>query len=74
MNEHQRNHADQSPPSVKGLPMFTASAPKTLSREKAQLRELDKRGFLRRWQGYFQLTGPGWLQSALTLGGLAFRR
>ena len=25
-------------------------------------------GRLRRWKGYLRLTGPGWLQSAFTLG------
>ena len=37
---------------VRGLPMFSASDPEALAREKARLRVLDKRGFLGRWRGY----------------------
>jgi len=54
--------------SVKGLPMFTASAPEILAGEKADLAALEGKNFLRRWRGYFAKTGPGWLQSALVLG------
>ncbi|MHC4174437.1 MAG: hypothetical protein ACYST5_16080, partial [Planctomycetota bacterium] len=53
---------------AKGLPMFTASAPEALAKEKADLAELQRKGFLPRWRGYFSRTGPGWLQSALVLG------
>ena len=53
---------------AKGLPMFTASAPEVLAKEKADLAELKGKGFLQRWRGYFTRTGPGWLQSALVLG------
>ena len=68
MAEQNQTSSGQVNP-VRGLPMFTASDPEALTCEKAQLRALDKRGFLGRWRGYFQLTGPGWVQSALTLGG-----
>ncbi|MHC4436636.1 MAG: divalent metal cation transporter [Planctomycetota bacterium] len=54
--------------SVKGLPMFTASAPEILAKEKAALAKLEGKNFLHRWRGYFARTGPGWLQSALVLG------
>ncbi len=53
---------------VKGLPMFTASSPEALAREKAELAALEGKGILRRWRGYVAKTGPGWLQSALVLG------
>jgi Mn2+/Fe2+ NRAMP family transporter len=53
---------------VKGLPMFTASAPERLAREKAELAELETKGPLRRWRRYLAKSGPGWLQSALVLG------
>jgi len=53
---------------VKGLPMIT-SDPQALAKEKTQLELLEKKGFFQRWRGYTSLTGPGWLQSALTLGG-----
>ena len=53
---------------ARGLPMFTASAPEVLAKEKAALAELEGKSFLLRWRGYIGKTGPGWLQSALTLG------
>ncbi len=53
----------------KGLPMFTSSDPGALAKEKAELVELDKKPILTRWKGYFSKTGPGWMQSAMTLGG-----
>lgn len=49
--------------------MFVARDPESLEREKARLREIDARpGRLRRWRAYWSLSGPGWVQSALTLG------
>jgi Mn2+/Fe2+ NRAMP family transporter len=48
--------------------MFTASVPEVLAKEKAALTELQGKGLLVRWRGYFGKTGPGWLQSALVLG------
>jgi Mn2+/Fe2+ NRAMP family transporter len=49
--------------------MAQARDPEALEREKAKLREIDARpGLFRRWRGYWNLTGPGWVQSALTLG------
>lgn len=53
----------------RGLPMVGARDPEALAREKARLREIDARpGLWRRWRGYWSLSGPGWVQSALTLG------
>jgi Mn2+/Fe2+ NRAMP family transporter len=53
----------------RGLPMVGARDPQALEREKARLREIDARpGRWRRWRGYWSLSGPGWVQSALTLG------
>jgi Mn2+/Fe2+ NRAMP family transporter len=53
----------------RGLPMGGSRDPEALEREKARLREIDARpGRLRRWLGYWSLSGPGWVQSALTLG------
>ena len=66
------NHQNNSPECIqppRGLPLFAASDPQVIAQEKAKLAELSSKGFLRRWRGYFVLTGPGWLQSALTLGG-----
>lgn len=64
----RQNHDGVGGDAVKGLPMFTASAPEALAKEKAELAELQGRPALRRWTGYFAKSGPGWLQSALILG------
>jgi manganese transport protein len=41
----------------------------SLERERAYLREVDARPKpWQRWRGYWKLSGPGWVQSALTLG------
>lgn len=40
-----------------------------IAREEAYLRELNAKPFFSRLAGYVTLSGPGWLQSALTLGG-----
>ena len=53
---------------MKGLPIFTASAPEILAKERADLAKLEGKPFLLRWRGYLARTGPGWLQSALILG------
>jgi manganese transport protein len=53
----------------RGLPMAGSRDPVALEREKVRLREIDSRpGLWRRWRGYWSLSGPGWVQSALTLG------
>ncbi|GAH36247.1 unnamed protein product, partial [marine sediment metagenome] len=52
-----------------GLPMFSAGDPEALAREKAELVQLSTKPALARWRGYARKTGPGWLQSAMTLGG-----
>jgi Mn2+/Fe2+ NRAMP family transporter len=53
----------------RGLPMFSASDPRALAEERAELVALEGRPFYARWLGYGRKTGPAWLQSALTLGG-----
>ena len=45
------------------------TAEQLLNREKAFLSDLRTRGTLRRWKGYWSKTGPGWMQSAMTIGG-----
>jgi manganese transport protein len=53
----------------RGFPMGASRDPEALEREKARLKEIDARdGVWRRWRGYWSLSGPGWVQSALTLG------
>ncbi len=54
---------------VRGLPMFTASDPAALEAERQDLAALARRPVPARWWGYARRTGPGWLQSAMTLGG-----
>lgn len=51
------------------LPMVSSTDPEALAAEKAYLRELEAKPFPLRLWGYFRLSGPGWLQGALTLGG-----
>ena len=63
-----KNHSHTRDHLVKGLPMFTESAPEILAKEKADLVELSSKPRSQRWRGYFAKTGPGWLQSALVLG------
>jgi manganese transport protein len=64
----RQNHDGVGDKAVKGLPMFTASAPEILAKERADLTKLEGQPFLLRWKGYLAKTGPGWLQSALILG------
>jgi len=53
----------------RGLPMVEARDPEALSQEKRLLTAIDARPhFWQRWKGYWGLSGPGWVQSALTLG------
>jgi len=48
--------------------MFGVTDPQALENERRNLAKLRQMPILRRWYGYFTLTGPGWIQSALTLG------
>lgn len=53
----------------RGLPMVEERDPRGLDREVAQLRDINSRPRLwQRWRGYWGLSGPGWVQSAVTLG------
>jgi len=51
-----------------GLPMAGKWDPEKLRLENKHLLELEKKSFPVRIRGYFKLTGPAWLQSAMTLG------
>jgi Mn2+/Fe2+ NRAMP family transporter len=66
MNEQDRSRVGDD--LVKGLPKFSTTAPEALARDKLELEELQSKGVLQRWRGYFSKSGPGWLQSALVLG------
>ncbi|MHC4658370.1 MAG: divalent metal cation transporter [Planctomycetota bacterium] len=67
--QNQQNQSSEGTDIPKDLPMFAASDPQAVIKERTRLAELQSKGLLKRWRGYFALTGPGWLQSALTLGG-----
>ncbi len=40
-----------------------------LEKEKQYLVKINQFGTLKKWRGFWALTGPGWMQSALTIGG-----
>ena len=53
----------------RGIPLVRERDAAALDAEAASLRVIDSRpGRWSRWRGYWSLTGPGWVQSALTLG------
>lgn len=51
-----------------GLPMTAKWDPERLKRENDALVELEKKPFREKIKGYYKLTGPAWMQSAMTLG------
>lgn len=51
-----------------GLPMTSKWDPEKLANEKEELRRLASLPWSQRLKGYFRLTGPAWMQSAMTLG------
>jgi manganese transport protein len=60
--------AQTKSPQSAGLPMTSKWDPERLQREIALLQDIEKRPLLPRAGGYIKLTGPGLLQSAMTLG------
>jgi len=53
----------------RGFPLVKERDSRSLEAERAYLQEVNGRPhLLSRWRGYWKLTGPGWLQSAITLG------
>ena len=54
---------------VRGMPLFAPANPDVLARERAELRDLEDKPFRQRIGWYFAKSGPGWMQSAMTLGG-----
>jgi manganese transport protein len=57
------------PASPHGLPMVARQNPEVLEAEKARLAALSKQPPGRRLLAFLGLSGPGWLQGAMTLGG-----
>lgn len=53
---------------VCGLPMLAAADPEVIAREREELTGLKGKGVGTRWRYYLSKTGPGFLQSAFTLG------
>jgi len=66
--EEQRLSGDTLEQVRRGLRMSAPPDPVALAAERAHLAELERGPALRRWRGYLGLSGPGYLQSALTLG------
>lgn len=54
---------------AQAMPMYKAGDPELVRREVAELRALQTQGRWRRIKWYFSKSGPGWMQSAMTLGG-----
>lgn len=52
----------------KGLPMAAKWDPEKIAKDNAYLQDLEKKPFFSRIRGYAKMTGPAWLQSAMTLG------
>ena len=59
---------DSTSQSDAGLPMSPKWDPEKLAAEKKELTQLEARPLLPRAWGYVKRTGPGLLQSAMTLG------
>lgn len=57
-----------SPDGDRPLPAIGTADPEVLAEERTLLNQLVTAGRFRRWHAYLRFTGPGWLQSALTLG------
>lgn len=53
---------------IKGMPMFAPGDPEILAKELVELKELKNKSLGARMKWYFSKSGPGWMQSAMTLG------
>lgn len=60
---------DTHRPDVRGLPMVRPPDPAVLAEERRWLQAVEQRGFFARSFAFLGRGGPGYLQSALTLGG-----
>lgn len=69
MNSIDKKESLQKDDLQRGLPMVEVRDPEALEHERQLLIEINARPyFWQRWKGYWGLSGPGWIQSALTLG------
>ena len=55
--------------STQDIPMYKAADPEFVKKEREELRALDSKGGWAKIKWYFSKSGPGWMQSAMTLGG-----
>lgn len=69
MQERETDAAGARAPDARGLPMVDPPDPRALEQERAWLRAVAERPLLARARAYLGRGGPGYLQSALTLGG-----
>ncbi|MBN2019526.1 MAG: divalent metal cation transporter [Sedimentisphaerales bacterium] len=67
--EENNNNKPFQNPLTQESGIFASSEQQGLAGEKAALAALKHKGLLSRWRGYLRMTGPGWMQSAMTLGG-----
>ena len=51
-----------------GLPMASKWDPEKIRKEEEYLQDLEAQPFGKKIKGYFKMTGPAWMQSAMTLG------
>lgn len=56
-------------PGTQAMPMYKAGDPELVRRETEELRALRTKSRWERVRWYFSKSGPGWMQSAMTLGG-----
>jgi len=68
-NQNTTNGMRQETPAADGMPIVGTVDVEALAKEKAYLESLSGKSTLTRFGGYLKLSGPGWIQSALTLGG-----
>lgn len=69
MNQENREQSGQQVERWdRGLPMVALPSPEKLAEERKVLTELEQKGFVARTRGYWKFVGPGYMQSALTLG------
>ncbi len=53
----------------RGLPMVEELDQLALAQEEEKLKDINRRpSIFARWKGYWRMSGPGWMQSAVTLG------
>ena len=69
INGRAQHTSEQAKEFRRGFPLIEERDSKAIEAERQFLRTVNRRPRLwQRWQGYWTLTGPGWVQSALTLG------